>query len=163
MDSEINIRLANNLDISELLRLAWDGYKEMAFYEEGVEYDPHMVGKLMLSIIQSGGSRGVIYVADHPKKEGKIIGRIMLFKDPIYHNPSFVAVHVIGLNVDKKWRGKGIGKRLINEAEVWAKQAGSIMMTMQLRHSGGDKVKAMYEGLGFKPVETMYYKMTRAS
>lgn len=153
-----SVRRATKFDISELLRLAWSGYKEMEFFNKGIEYDVSAVSKLTLSIIDSERV-GCVFVVESPTKEGRLLGRIIAIKNPLFHNPSVMTAHVLGIFVDRKYRGHGIGKLLLAAAMEWAKSENIGIFIAHHRTTSGDGYKKTLVDNGFEPFETMYFKV----
>lgn len=56
--------------------------------------------------------------------DGKIVGMIGLVKG-YYYEMDGSYVRIVALVVDSNYRSKGIGKKLINEAENWARTIGA--------------------------------------
>lgn len=58
-----------------------------------------------------------------------------------------------GLVVDQRWRGKGIGRELMNAAEAWARQMGCyfVQVRWNIQRRGAH---AFYGGLGYRRLKT---------
>lgn len=56
--------------------------------------------------------------------EGKVVGMIGLVKG-YYYEMDGSYVRIVALVVDSYFRGKGIGKKLLKEAESWARRIGA--------------------------------------
>lgn len=56
--------------------------------------------------------------------DGKIVGMIGLIKG-YYYEMDGSYVRIVAFVVDSKFRGKGIGKKLLEEAESWARSIGA--------------------------------------
>ena len=160
VESPIEIVEATKFDISELLRLGWNGYKEMEFLAEGIEYDTSAVSKLYLSIMDKP-ELGVIYAAKHPKIEKKLVGRIVAVVSPFLHNPSHNCIYVIGVFVDKKFRGQKIGGELMERVKQWAVKRDIKIYVVHHRTKSGPKIRENLERDDFKPLETLYYKVIK--
>jgi ribosomal-protein-alanine N-acetyltransferase len=59
--------------------------------------------------------------------------------------------HVITLAVVPEERGKGIAKALAGHCLEYAAKQGALLATLEVRE-GNQTGKALYEGLGFRPV-----------
>lgn len=57
-------------------------------------------------------------------EEGKVVGVIGLMKG-FYYEMDGSYVRIVAFVVDSASRGKGVGKKLIEEAENWAKEVGA--------------------------------------
>src|SRR5690606_20179814 len=56
--------------------------------------------------------------------DAKVVGMIGLVKG-YYYELDGLYVRIVALVVDSNHRNKGIGKQLLNEAEIWAKKIGA--------------------------------------
>ena len=56
--------------------------------------------------------------------EGKVVGMVGLFKG-YYYEMDGCYVRIVALVVDPNYRNKGIGKKLLEEAECWARNIGA--------------------------------------
>ena len=65
-------------------------------------------------------------IADY---NGKIIGMIGLSKSYYYEVDGFY-VRILALVVDSNHRNQGIGKKLIEDAENWARKAGAVGISL---------------------------------
>jgi GNAT superfamily N-acetyltransferase len=63
------------------------------------------------------------------------------------------AVEVGGLVVGEGWRGAGIGRRLMERAECWARESGCATITVR-SNVVRERAHAFYERLGYKLVKT---------
>ena len=66
--------------------------------------------------------------------------------------------HIITIDVIKSWRRRGVGARLMDAVEKWARQQGLLMIYLE---TAEDNVPAQrfYRELGYKQIETLrdYY------
>ena len=102
-----------------------------------------------LSNIRSvlGNSRHTAFVAIH---ENKIIGWIGAAEALQIESAPFCEIR--GLVVDEKYRGKGVGKLLIEKVKQWSKESGNT--TLRLRTNMIRKeAHLFYQHLGFKEVK----------
>ena len=84
--------------------------------------------------------------------KGAIIGFISLNK----HNKFTAEIHVMA--VDKKFHGKGVGKKLISEAEKYLRDQNFNYLTVKTLSPSHpnreyDLTRKFYEAVGFKPLE----------
>jgi len=90
------------------------------------------------------------------KEKARIIGGIGLVVFPALEDGASTCTEAFWY-VDEKNRGGGI--KLFKKAEAYAKARGCARMNMiHLSHSMPEKLKGLYERLGFFKVETTYMK-----
>jgi glucosamine-phosphate N-acetyltransferase len=88
-----------------------------------------------------------IYVIYNNDNNTEIVGCITILIEPkIIHDSGKVA-HIEDVVVDEKWRGKGIGKRMIEWAVNKAKSEGCYKVILDCDESN----VSFYEKCGFKP------------
>jgi GNAT superfamily N-acetyltransferase len=56
--------------------------------------------------------------------KGKVVGLVGLQKSYIYEKTG-INVRIVDMVVQSDFRGKGIGKHILSEAEFWAKNEGA--------------------------------------
>ncbi|KPL22156.1 MAG: hypothetical protein AMJ93_07880, partial [Anaerolineae bacterium SM23_84] len=59
----------------------------------------------------------------------------------------------LGLVVDSNWRGRGVGRALLEAAEAWALEGGSEVMYVRSRITRVD-AHAFYKHLGYRELKT---------
>lgn len=64
-------------------------------------------------------------------------------------------IEVEGLVVDADWRGRGVGKALIGQAERWARERGCASIYLRSNTLRGE-AHQFYEGLGFEKVKSQF-------
>jgi GNAT superfamily N-acetyltransferase len=90
-------------------------------------------------------------VADLP--DLKVAGWIQIFREQTVMTQA--RVEVAGLVVDEKYRGRGIGRALMQHAEAWAREHGCA--TVSLRSNViRNEAHAFYKGLGYSLVKTQH-------
>ncbi|WP_242634692.1 GNAT family N-acetyltransferase [Bacillus timonensis] len=81
--------------------------------------------------------------------DGKIVGMIGMVKGYYYEFDGFY-VRILALVVDSNYRNKGIGKKILEEAEYWARTIGAIGIGL---NSGNrtERMKAhkFYKNMGY--------------
>lgn len=92
---------------------------------------------------------------DHPllcsfvaELDGKLVGTTFL-KQHQTHDMSNPVTQITAMVVDEKHRGTGIGRQLVEAAEVWAREQGSLQLVLS---AGGERhmlAKSFYEHMGF--------------
>jgi GNAT superfamily N-acetyltransferase len=65
------------------------------------------------------------------------------------------AAQILGLVVDERWQGLGIGRRLMCAAETWARQQGCRTVRLRSRISR-HSAHAFYRHLGYQQTKTSY-------
>ena len=78
--------------------------------------------------------------------EGKVIGSTTLLIEPKFIHQGGVVGHIEDVVVDKKFQGKKIGEKIINQVLEIAKNHGCYKTILDC----SDNVKPFYEKLGFK-------------
>ncbi|MFA6710757.1 MAG: GNAT family N-acetyltransferase [Candidatus Methanomethylophilaceae archaeon] len=64
--------------------------------------------------------------------------------------------YLLGIFVEKRLRGRGLGRSLLEAAETWCRNKGLMSMTMNVG-SANEKAIALYESSGYVP-QTMVMK-----
>ena len=129
----ISIRSITNNDFEKVSKLLLQlGYK-------ATPYDL----KIRIERINSH-EKGNVFVAETDSNE--IIGCVQALIDTRFAGGSFG--EIVSLVVDESYRGKGIGKKLIDTAADWLKQKGE--KTLRIRCNViRDETHKFYEHLGF--------------
>lgn len=148
-------RLATNLDISELIRLAWSGFKETWMYGSFIEFDPHGFAEVILNVM-SNKDRGIVLAANHPTKQGRLVGCAIAMKTPILFSPLVISA-TCALSVDRASRNKGVGRILVDGIEKWAQENGCKMI-FGLTTFETKKQEKFWQSLGFEPTDIMNMK-----
>lgn len=74
--------------------------------------------------------------------DGEIIGHLTIEK-------AGYGVADLGMLIDERWRGQGVGSALLAAAIGWARNAGAHKVALQ-RWPHNDAARALYEKFGFK-------------
>jgi len=90
------------------------------------------------------------------KIEGKVVGMIGLHKG-IFYERNGIYVRITAFVIDEEYRGKGIGRKLIQEAELWAKNQGALAIGLtsgnrkerELAHQFYRKMGYLDKSIGF--------------
>lgn len=86
--------------------------------------------------------------------EGTVLGMIGI-NTGILYNKDGVYAHIIAFVVDERYRNKGVGKRLIQEAEVWAIQQGAdAIMLNSGNRSERNTAHQFYKDRGYEAKST---------
>ncbi|WP_018923992.1 GNAT family N-acetyltransferase [Salsuginibacillus kocurii] len=95
------------------------------------------------------------FVADHC---GKVVGMIGLCTSYFYEKEGQYA-RIVALVVDSRYRNSGVGKKLIQQAEQWAKQHDAVTIGL---NSGirEERTNAhnFYLNMGYKEVSKGFFK-----
>jgi len=134
----INIRLASIGDASRLAK--WMNETD------GDPYD-WTVTKIELYVLNN-----FVLIAEDTKKDNQIVGR--LFFQPT-EQPLLGVGEVQGVVIDNKYRGRGIGKslldRAIQESDTYFKRWGIDNFRLFLyTRSSNEPAKTLYKGFGFR-------------
>jgi GNAT superfamily N-acetyltransferase len=91
--------------------------------------------------------------------KGKVVGLAGLHKSYMYEKTG-INVSIIALVVQSDFRGKGIGRHLLLDAENWAKNQGAISMSLNSgNRSEREKAHLFYQRFGFTPKSTGFIKI----
>ena len=101
-----------------------------------------------LSLLLSDAGKG-LFVAQSP--DGALIGWIHVRADRVLHYDPFA--EICALVVDGDYRGRGIGRALVREAERWALERGYDEIRLR---SNADRAAThrFYQQLGYQVVKT---------
>ena len=92
-----------------------------------------------------------ILVAEDAEDGGTVIGWLHVCVMHFFESPPFTEVG--GLVVDEAWRGRGVGKRLVNEAARWAAERGFSKLRVRSNTVRTDAHR-FYEREGFERTKT---------
>ncbi len=95
------------------------------------------------------GPDHAVYVAEG--EDGTVIGWIHIFLRPLLEED--LAAEIGGLVVDEAHRGRGIGHRLLERAERWARRHGSRAVVVRSNVTRLDAHR-FYEKCGYREVKT---------
>jgi len=112
----IKVRLACAADADELVSLC-----EQLGYPSTLSEIKDRLARL------DGNSENALFVSED--NNGRLTGFIGLSARPLI--VCDLAVEVTALVVDRKARGKGVGKRLLEEADEWSRERGAKMITLR--------------------------------
>ena len=132
----IQIRKATNEDIPQLLEL----------YAELQPHDPPINTDAAVAIFNQAANCGVTYfVADN---DGKIVGTCYIAIIPNITRRCSPIGFIENVVTASAYRRHGIGRKLMNEATLYAKEQGCYKVTLQ---SGAKRTEAhkFYESVGF--------------
>jgi len=132
----IKVRKAGLADLGVLVPL-FDGYR--VFYNQESDLKgAHDFLKERISLNQS-----TILLAE---KEENVVGFTQMY--PIFSSVSMQSLHVLNdLFVDPRYRGEGIGEKLLDAAKQFAIEVGSKGLNLETHHT--NPAKQLYERLGW--------------
>jgi ribosomal protein S18 acetylase RimI-like enzyme len=96
-----------------------------------------------------------LFIAIDELANNKIIGTYTLV---IFRIPTGDTARIEDVVVDEKWRGKGIGKKMMEHAIQYLQKNGITKIELTSHHS---RIAAnqLYQSLGFRQIETNVYRM----
>jgi GNAT superfamily N-acetyltransferase len=140
--SDIQIRAAGGSDSTACAAL---------LAKLGYPSPPEHVARRLGVLAEDPANR--VFVAE---AEGSIIGLASAYVRPlIHHDAAFVRIAC--LIVDEGWRDQGVGKRLVETIEAWARAEGCDLAEVT---SGIQRLDAhrFYEGLGYAEKRKRFVK-----
>lgn len=140
-----SVRLARTSDVPEMARL---------FGELGYEIPVDVLTKRFAAFSDAGQTA---LVADDDSSVRHLLGVATLHATPVLHRGGAVG-RVTALVVDAAFRGCGIGRALMEEAERWAAAQGCVLLEVTSNQCRVDAHK-FYEQLGY---ERTSYRFARA-
>ena len=98
-----------------------------------------------------GNSDSLVLVAEGPR--GEVVGWIHVFGNHLLESQG--EAEVGGLVVDSRARGRGIGKRLVEAAENWAREHGYVKVGVRSNTIRIETHK-FYQHLGYSILKSQY-------
>ena len=98
---------------------------------------------------------GKVFVAE---LEGRVVGYICLWIREHFHD-TLRAARILALVVDAEHRRVGVGKKLIEVAEQFARNEGCVFLDLTTAHHRTD-AHTFYENIGYKTETTRYLVKT---
>lgn len=143
-----SIRFARTSDVPELARL---------FSELGYEIAHDVLAK-RLAAFHAAGEQA--FVAADDSSGDRLFGVATLHATPVLHRAGPVG-RVTALVVDATFRGRGIGRALMESAERWAVERGCVLLEVTSNQRRVD-AHSFYEGLGYERTSFRFARMPRA-
>lgn len=137
------IREATFDDLPEIARMG-----ELFCNQAELSFDLGSVIETARNLIESDA--GVILVGD-----GAMAGALSY---PMYMNRDTISAQELFWWVDEDKRADGMGKKLMDSLEQWAKDVGATRMTMIGLDSSPAHLDAFYRKNGYRPLEISYWK-----
>ena len=149
---EVVIRKAVKKDIPRIIEL-WKVLRDyhvrhLGYNDEICRHRKNAVSIYKRHVTQKIRARNyAIFVAE---SDGKVVGHtiVRISKSP----PIYVynrKVYVDELVVDKKYRGKGVGKKLLKQAEKWGKKKGLSLFSLHVAIKNKNAI-SLYKKFGLK-------------
>jgi RimJ/RimL family protein N-acetyltransferase len=124
MADAATIRMAIGEDIEELVQQIWDVATEARWIGTEVPFDRDIRGVRLDALVT--GPSSTLLVADTSTSGGPgVIGHISVAIAPY-------GVADIGMLLIARWRGLGLGKRLLDAAMEWSTAAGAHKMALEV-------------------------------
>lgn len=96
------------------------------------------------------------YTAVVAESDGDVVGLVIVHLE---HGLEYDAIdgRIMGLVIDERWRGRGLGKRLMREMERWCQErgAGRVLLTSGNRRADAHK---FYDALGYERTGVRFIK-----
>jgi GNAT superfamily N-acetyltransferase len=116
----------------------------------GYAYPSNLLKNKLKKILTYKDHKIIVAEADNNKVVGYVHGQIyeLLYFDRV--------VNILGIVIDKKYRGKGYGKRLMEKIEEWAKEnnCNGIRLTSNVKRK---EAHLFYENMGYKSEKESKY------
>lgn len=139
-EPEVTIRIAREEDASQLVELC----NQLGYPTSASQIKPRLS-----EILSDDGNQ--VYVAE--SSDQKLIGWVHVH---LYHLFYMDLVAVIcGLVVDEAFRGLGIGKKLMENAENWAKEKGCSSVLLR-SNKIRKEAHLFYEKIGYQIIKEQY-------
>jgi GNAT superfamily N-acetyltransferase len=133
---DLRIRLGSDDDVAALVRLI-----NAAFVVEQVVFEGNRVDELGVRAYMSGGT--FLVAGDSDELTGCVYVETR-------NTRSYLGL----LSVQPDRQGRGIGRRLVAEAENLARESGSRIMDLRVISARGEQLLPFYERLGYAFVRT---------
>lgn len=129
-----------------------DDFKEIHTLSSqlGYDYPSNLLKNKLKKILTYKDHKIIVVEDDNNKVVGYVHGQIyeLLYFDRM--------INILGIVVDKKYRGKGYGKRLMEKIEEWAKEnkCNGIRLTSNANRK---EAHLFYENMGYKSEKESKY------
>jgi GNAT superfamily N-acetyltransferase len=87
---------------------------------------------------------------------GEVVGLATAYVQPRIHRDADFA-RIASLIVDEAWRDRGVGRRLVETIEVWAREHGCDVVEVTSGNQRSDAHR-FYEGLGYAEKRKRFVK-----
>ena len=137
------MRLATIDDLPEIVRMGTEFADAL-----GEASDTASIEDTAINLIES--DIGVLLIEDHAMAGALVV--------PNFFNSDRLIATELFWWVDKDARGNGIGARLLNGLESWAKECGAERLSMISMASLSGSIGKLYEKAGYRQFETSYMR-----
>lgn len=149
------IREATRADADRIAEMGEAFFKEAGLEERGVSFDVES----FLTFCGGLAHAGILLVVE---KDGRAVAMIGMAILPAYWNVNVRLAQEAFLWVDPPYR-KGLGRKLVEEAEKRALAMGAVLISMAAEHGlRGEAVGQLFRRTGFAPAETVFWKRLAA-
>lgn len=145
-----NLMLGQEEQFEDILTLCEKFYSETP-YANKVEWNEDSAAKHIFNIMDSG----FFILAYHEEAPVALIGCMV---SPFYANHTKNACAEMMWYVHPKHRGTALAMKLVQEAEMLAKDEDCVIMSMSSLSTTPPGVERFYGRLGYAPVEHSYVK-----
>jgi GNAT superfamily N-acetyltransferase len=148
-EGETIIRLATAADADRLVVMACKFLRESIYGE----LMPEAGEEQMAALVNNALEHGIVVVAD--AWGSTIVGMIAFFVTANLISGNLIAVEAAWW-IDPAWRGGNEGRRLLDAAETWAKEAGATHL--QMIAPFGSNAGVLYRRRDYREVESTFLK-----
>ena len=150
----VKVRKASEADIPEIRSIAHLGIDECVNTSSGdlIHIDSYFENDEYVKTAMDN-DKCIVFVAE---SENKIVGWTIGFIQSQPTNAPFFRefkrAYLDTIDVIKEERGKGIGKKLIEEVEKWAKEKGLNKVVLEV-YKENNNARILYENLGYETIK----------
>lgn len=156
MDQEIQIRLFEENDRADMENISWQVQEWEKQSYPGKALSKDIIARHVERLIQSTkNGQGIIIVAT---LDNKCIGYVVGVVHSDFLNTED-AFYIKDMGVEKYYRGKGIGTKLLQEIEKVAKNKYGLNKMMIAVICGNDGAEKLYRRMGYVPYELELIKI----
>jgi GNAT superfamily N-acetyltransferase len=147
-----SVRQATEADIPVLLELGRSFWVQTLYHKADIEFDEQSC----IEIIQMCLSDGVALMAE---VDDQLVGMILVPVVPVLMNHNYRCATEWVYYIDPEWRGSGLGRDILEQAEAELRAMRVKMFNMVLLENVTPEVAAhLYEEMGFALAERVYMK-----
>ena len=146
------IRLATPDDQPVLTELAW---RLTAFTLPSWRKPEHIAdadGREMMAAIRAGLAANEVFIAE---RSGVAVGCLHMLEDVDFFGAKHAHISVVATAADAE--GSGVGRALMEHAEMWARQRGHTLLTLNV-FAGNERARRFYDRVGYAPEIIKYVK-----
>lgn len=149
----MSVRPATVEDLDVYLKLAAD-FCAASPMKGLAEFDPAGMGALLKRLMEN--TNALVLVAEI---DGEMVGITACLLYPLYFSPNYHVAQELWWYLTPEARGNGIGKKLFEAMEAWArsKEAKALFM-IALEDERAPMMHKVYVNAGFRPLEKTFIK-----